>query len=115
MKVTPEKILPSQNFLKERIVRYILTCIATGQTDKLPPTPLVRKDRNGDLIAIDGHNLIAVRLFRGEPLEVIIADSPHDGLPDTIDANRERNKELAEKTLYLKSSQFLRPSVALPA
>jgi len=97
MQVSPEKILPSQDFLKEKTVRYIFACIASGQDDKLPPTPLVRKDENGNLVAIDGHNLIAVRLFRKEPIEVIVAASPNEGLPETTDANIERNKELAAK------------------
>jgi hypothetical protein len=95
--ISPEKILPSQNFLKEKTVRYIFDCIAKGRFDDLPPTPLVRKDGAGKLIAIDGHNLIAVRLFRNEPIKVIVADSPQDGLPPTSKANTERNRELAEK------------------
>ena len=97
MQISPETILPSQDFLKEKTVQYIFDCLANGQLDKLPPTPLVRKDENGDLIAIDGHNLIAVRLFRGELVEVVVADSPDEGLPETTDANIERNQELAEK------------------
>lgn len=97
MLVSANEILPSQNFLKEDTVRYIFECIASGQTDKLPPTPLVRKGKNGELIAIDGHNLIAVRLFRNEPVEVIVASSPQDGLPETSAATIQRNKELAEK------------------
>jgi hypothetical protein len=95
--ISPEEILPSQDFLKEKTVRYIFDCIDTGRFDDLPPTPLVRKDETGRLIAIDGHNLIAVRLFRNEPIRVIIADSPHGGLPPTTEANIERNRELAEK------------------
>lgn len=95
--ISPEVILPSQNFLKEKTVRYIFNCIAKGRLDDLPPTPLVRKDETGKLIAIDGHNLIAVRLFRNEPISVMVADSPGGGLPPTTEANIERNQELAEK------------------
>ena len=95
--ISPEEILPSQNFLKEKTVRYIFDCIDKGQFEDLPPTPLVRKDETGKLIAIDGHNLIAVRLFRNEPIKVIVAESPQDGLPPTTEANIERNRELAEK------------------
>ncbi|HSX42857.1 MAG TPA: hypothetical protein VLF59_02105 [Candidatus Saccharimonadales bacterium] len=95
--VSPQEILPSQNFLKEKTVRFILQCIAKGQLNDLPPTPLVRKDENGKLIAIDGHNLIAVHLSRHKPIKVIVAESAQDGLPPTTDANIERNKELAEK------------------
>ena len=97
MQVSANKILPSQNFLKEGTVRHIFECIRSGQLEKLPPTPLVRRDDSGDLVAIDGHNLIAVRLFRGEPVEVFVTNSPTDGLPPTTAANIERNKELAEK------------------
>ncbi|HSW99843.1 MAG TPA: hypothetical protein VLH38_02285 [Patescibacteria group bacterium] len=68
MQIAPEKILPSQDFLKEKTVRYIFDCLANGQVDRLPPAPLVRKDEHGNLVAIDGHNLIAVRLFRKEPV-----------------------------------------------
>lgn len=95
--ISPEVILPSQNFLKEKTVRYIFDCLSKGLVDDLPPTPLARKDEAGRLVAIDGHNLIAVRLFRNEPVEVIIASSPQDGLPPTTEANIERNRELAEK------------------
>lgn len=95
--ISPEVILPSQDFLKEKTVRYIFDCIAKGQLADLPPTPLVRKDEAGKFVAIDGHNLIAVRLFRNEPVEVIIAESPQDGLPPTTEANIERNRELAKK------------------
>jgi hypothetical protein len=97
MLISPDKILPSQDFLKEKTVRFILECIRTGQTDDLPPTPLVRRDEQGNLVAIDGHNLIAVRHLRNEPVEVIVPSSAHDGLPETTEANKERNKELAEK------------------
>jgi hypothetical protein len=95
--VSPEQIAPSQNFLKERTVRFIFACLRDGNTDDLPPTPLVRKDKEGKLVAIDGHNLIAVRFFRGEDVEVIIAESPTDGLSPTTEANLTRNRELADK------------------
>jgi hypothetical protein len=93
----PKMIHPSQDFLKEKTVRYIFGCIADGRLDELPPTPLVRKDERGNFVAIDGHNLIAVRAFRNEPITVIVATSPQDGLPPVGDANTERNRELAEK------------------
>jgi hypothetical protein len=95
--ISPELIQPSQDFLKEKTVRYIFECIRTGKTNELPPTPLVRKDADGGLIAVDGHNLIAVRLFRNETIEVVIANSPQDGLSPVTDANIERNRELLEK------------------
>lgn len=97
MLVSPEKIAPSQDFLKENTVRFIFACLRDGNTDDLPPTPLARKDDEGNLVAIDGHNLIAVRQFRGEDIEVIVAESATDGLPPTTEANIMRNEELAAK------------------
>jgi len=96
--VSPEKIAPSQDFLKENTVRFIFGCLRTGNLEELPPTPLVRKDPQGNLVAIDGHNLIAVRAFRDdEEMEAIVAESATDGLPPTSEANRTRNEELAAK------------------
>lgn len=95
--VLPEIILPSQNFLKEKTVRYIFDCMKRGALDELPPAPLVRVDEDGSLIAIDGHNLIAVKYFLHEPIDVIVATSAQDGLPPTSEPNIERNRELAEK------------------
>lgn len=97
MLISPEQIAPSQDFLKEGTVRFIFSCLRSGNTKELPPTPLVRKDDKGNLVAIDGHNLIAVRQFRGEDIEVIVAESSTDGLPPTTEANITRNEELAAK------------------
>ncbi len=97
MLVSPQQIAPSQNFLKEKTVRFIFACLRDGNTDDLPPTPLVRRDEEGNLVAIDGHNLIAMMLFRGENIEVIVAKSSTDGLPPTTEANITRNQELADK------------------
>jgi hypothetical protein len=97
MQVSPEQILPSQDFLKERTVRFIFECLNTDNLEELPPTPLVRKDPEGRLVAIDGHNLIAVRHYRKEPVEVIVATSSTDRLPATSEANVTRNQELADK------------------
>lgn len=97
MLISPTKIAPSQDFLKEKTVRFIFDCLDAGNTADLPPTPLVRKDNAGNFVAIDGHNLIAARQFRGEDVEVIVAKSATDGLPPTTPANITRNKELAAK------------------
>ena len=97
MRISPEQILPSQNFLKPRTVAYILDCINSGKFEDLPPDPIVRKDDQNNIIAIDGHNLIAVRLHRGEDIEVHIAASPDDGLAADTEANVQRNKDLKEK------------------
>lgn len=97
MKVSAEQILPSQDFLKPRTVAFILECFASGKLEELPPSPIVRKDDSGNLIAIDGHNLIAVTLKRGEDIEVHLATSPDDGLEPTSEANIQRDKDLKEK------------------
>lgn len=90
-------VSPSQDFLKERTVRFILSCIENDQEDELPPTPIVRKDDEGRLVAIDGHNLLAVKGKLGRQTLVHVAESAEDGLPPTSEANRTRNSDLAEK------------------
>lgn len=97
MIVSPERLVPSQDFLKPHTVAYIFECIKKGETGQLPPDPIVRAGENGELIAIDGHNLIAVMLHRGEALNVHVAASAQDGLPPTSAANIHRNKDLKEK------------------
>ena len=97
MKVSPNLISPSQDFLKPKTIRFIMECIKNGEIGKLPPTPIVRMDAKGNLIAIDGHNLIAVRLHRNEDVDVHIAESAKDGLPEISDANIQRNRDLKTK------------------
>lgn len=97
MIVEAKNILPSQDFLKEKTVRSIFQCILTGSVADLPPTPLVRPREGGELVAIDGHNLIAVLAFLGRQIEVKPVESASDGLPETSEANRTRNQELATK------------------
>jgi len=99
MKITlnPRAILPSQDFLKPQTVKFISECIVKGNYDDLPPTPIVRQDDLGRYIAIDGHNLIAVRVFRNENIEVHVAHNDHDGLPEITEENKQRNADLLEK------------------
>lgn len=97
MKVSPDQLLPSQNFLKPGTIAYILDCYETNRLYDLPPNPIVRKDNSGNMIAIDGHNLIAVKLYRGEDINVHMAAHASDGLPETSDANIKRNLDLKEK------------------
>ena len=97
MKVLPETILPSQNFLKPDTVNFIFECLRGNKIEDLPPVPIVRRDNKGNLIAIDGHNLIAVKLYRREEVEVHLASNATDGLPPISDANIQRNKDLFEK------------------
>lgn len=97
MLVSPNSIHPSQDFLKENTIRFILQCFEENTLDELPPTPIVRKDSNGELVAIDGHNLLAVKAYRGEDVEVIVAYSTAPIFPETSEANSTRNLELKEK------------------
>ena len=97
MKVSPENILPSQNFLKPETLKYILECMKNGKLDKLPPNPIVREDDDGKMVAIDGHNLIAVKLLRNEDVDVHVAKTADDGLPETSDANIQRNQDLKKR------------------
>ena len=97
MKVPPADILPSQDFLKPKTIEFIFSCIKNGTLDKLPPAPIVRKDSEGNMVAIDGHNLIAVKLYRNEDIDIHLAKSANDGLPETSEANTERNQILKDK------------------
>jgi hypothetical protein len=97
MKISPKQLVPSQDFLKPHTVAFILECIHEGNLDQLPPAPIVREGKDGELIAIDGHNLIAVKLYRNEEIEVHLAKSRDDGLPADTEANVQRNKDLHEK------------------
>ncbi len=97
MIVSPHYISPSQDFLKANTVRFIFECIKNVERNELPPAPIVRKDDQGNLVAIDGHNLIAVMQFLGQDITVHIASSANDGLPETSEANIQRNRDLKEK------------------
>ena len=97
MRISPDQIAPSQDFLKAKTVGFIIECIRNGELDKLPPDPIVRKDDEGNLVAIDGHNLIAVKLHRNEDVNVHIALSADDGLPANSEANLQRNQDLKDK------------------
>jgi len=94
--------MPSQDFLKEKTVAYILRCYFQKKEEDLPPSPIVRVDpETKKYIAIDGHNLLAVNDLLNKKTKVYIALSPHDtivipetGLPESI---IQRNKDLKEK------------------
>lgn len=97
MLVSPDNILPSQDFLKPQTLTFILECIENGDLDSLPPSPIVREDDDGNLIAIDGHNLIAVKYVRKEDIDVHVATSSSDGIPEMSEADIKRNKDLLDK------------------
>lgn len=95
--INPNIISPSQDFLKPSTVAYILSCIESGREDELPPTPIVRLDNDHQYVAIDGHNLIAVRAFLNQQVDIHVAVNASDGLPETSPDNVTRNKELQDK------------------
>jgi inorganic pyrophosphatase/exopolyphosphatase len=63
----------------------------------------VCKDKEGRLVAVDGHNLLAVRFQRKEPVDVVIIKSEHEQLPGASAAIIERNRQL--KTKYADVSR----------
>lgn len=96
-------ILPSQDFVKPDTIRMILDRWLHQDKQGLPPSPLVKRGKNGEYIAIDGHNLLVVSdLFDGE-CEVFLVEGKDDILTieDCPDTSREfvidRNGELKEK------------------
>jgi hypothetical protein len=95
--VKPREVAPSQDFLKENTVKFILECIKNNEESKLPPTPILRKDDDGQLVAIDGHNLLAVMAYFDRTLEVHVAQSNEDGLPTIDEASVIRNQDLRNK------------------
>ena len=102
LRVKPSQIKPSQDWLTDGTIRYILDCYSQHHEENLPPPPLVRRDpESEDLIAIDGHNLLAVAEFLGKEIDVCLVESREDRLPLSIASNKDmidkRNRELQDK------------------
>jgi len=98
--IDPRTVLPSQDFLKEGTVKFIVDCLSRGDLAKLPPPPMVRcVDFSQRLVAIDGHNLLAIKAITGENCLVYLANSPSDFIQADAAASgvSERNKDLNEK------------------
>jgi hypothetical protein len=100
--VKADQIKPSQDFIKEKTVGYILKCIVENELNKLPPTPIVSNDPNNPgYIAIDGHNLIIVFDLLDKSFDIFVADSPHDKLIElsksSLDAIDKRNQNIVDK------------------
>jgi len=102
--IEPKKLKPSQDYLKENTVKFILTCFYENREELLPPVPIVRHDTENDVfIAIDGHNLIAIYDLFDKNIDVYVADSAEDELLEKIftESSREglesRKLELKEK------------------
>jgi hypothetical protein len=78
-----EQLKPSQNYLKEDTLKFILTCWFENRNDLLPPPPIVRKsEKVGEYIAIDGHNLIAIYDLFNQKIPVYIVENAQDELVD---------------------------------
>lgn len=102
IKVKAKDIIPSQDFVKEGTIGYILECIVNNEEDKLPPTPIVRNNPDGQgYIAIDGHNLIIMYDLLERDCEVYLAESSDDKLIElpksSQDAIAKRNEDLTQK------------------
>ena len=96
--VRPHRVLPSQNILKKDTLMFIFTCYRDQTLHKLPPPPIVREDTmTKNLIAIDGHNLLAINASLGKETQVYVATSKNDGLEGESVAIHKRNKDLFEK------------------
>lgn len=100
-KISTKEISPSQNYLKEDTIYYILKCIEENKEEKLPPPPIVRKNpqRANSFIAIDGHNLLAVFDMLKKPCTVFVVENKEDKLKNSSNnpAIEKRNQELKEK------------------
>lgn len=112
IKINTNQIKPSQDFLKERTVKFILACFSENKKDMLPPTPIVKKDsEDGSYIAIDGHNLLAVYDLLGEEIEVYVARDENDELTEEVFSNfsseslLSRNRDLKEKYNFIEAKK----------
>ena len=95
------KIQPSQDFLKEGTLGFILRCYFEDKKEELPPIPFVRLDpKTKRYIAIDGHNLLAVNDLLGIKTKVFVAKSSHDKLlpisSTSLEGVHKRNQDLNE-------------------
>ncbi len=95
--VSTKEIKPSQDFLKEKTVKFILRCLKNNQPNLLPPQPIVRRGDNGELIAVDGHNLVAVYDWLGEDVSIFVVDDKNDNLQNYGSGVELRRKDFQEK------------------
>ena len=54
-------IRPSQNYLKAKTLRYILTCLNEHRDMDLPPTPMVRRGRGEVVESMSGRRSVIHR------------------------------------------------------
>ena len=108
VKTNPSKIRPSQDFLKKDTLDFIRFNYEKGNFEKLPPTPIVRKDDAGNYIAIDGHNLLAFYSFKSMDCEVYVSEHKEDRFLGDSEMIEKRNKDLFDKyDSALKKSDLL--------
>lgn len=100
LKTNPSLIRPSQDFLKEDTLNFIKQNFDTGNLDRLPPVPIVRKDATGHYVAIDGHNLLAFYSLKNMECDVYVAESREDKLIADSQMVAKRNQDLFEKYDY---------------
>jgi len=108
IEVESGSVRPSQNFLKRNTVAFIISCYKNNLIDELPPTPIVRQDPgDGSLVAIDGHNLLAVNYLLQKPTTVYLAENEMDFLEGENSSITKRNEDLKlkfNKVLEIASS-----------
>ena len=97
IKINPSLIRPSQDYLKGDTLDYIKQNFEAGDLEKLPPSPIVRKDEDGGYVAIDGHNLLAFYSLRNMECGVYVAESKDDKIEGDSEMILKRNKDLFEK------------------
>ena len=102
--VKSDEVIPSQDFLKEATLGFILDCYTNHNEDKLPPPPIVRLDLSRkNYIAIDGHNLLMINGLLGKPTNVFVAGSKNDCITLELSPSSsqesllQRNADLQEK------------------
>ena len=114
IKENPDRIMPSQGFVKEDTVEFILQCIVKGELEKLPPAPIVRKhpSRSG-YVAIDGHSLLVVKSMLHERAELYLAKSSIDYLSkkefpkNSEESLSSRNRDLSKFESVLAKAEIL--------
>lgn len=104
IKLKTSEIKPSQDFLKENTIKFILKNYFNNRRDLFPPIPLVRFNSNtNEYVAIDGHNLIAIYDLLGEEMDVFLVDNNQDFLKEENFPNsskeslESRNNDLKDK------------------
>ncbi|MDP3742054.1 MAG: hypothetical protein Q8R15_01940 [Candidatus Micrarchaeota archaeon] len=102
--IEAKQVSPSQNFLKEKTLGYVLACYFDNREADLPPAPIVRliPGRNA-YVAIDGHNILAIDDLLQRKTKVYVAASYYDQLTSDAclsssqEGLKQRNNDLKQK------------------